>query len=82
MDAHAREAAGALAGMAEIYGERWIPRVGDLVRGELPFLGTYGAGVIVDVNAAFVTVRIGNEHLAYYPEELAFLGPKTPGVHA
>lgn len=72
-DPHYAEAAAASAAMIQTYG-KWTPRVGDRVRGELPFLGTYGEGVIVDTNAAYVTVQINDEHLAYYPEELEFLG--------
>ncbi len=75
-DPHHAEYAGAVAGMTETYG-KWKPRVGDLVRGELPFLGTYGQGVVVETNPAYVTVQVGNERLAYYPEELEFVGPRS-----
>jgi hypothetical protein len=67
---HYREAAAAEAAIAEFYGTVWKPKVGDRVRGELPFLGTYGEGVVVDTNPAYVTVQMGDERLAYYPEEL------------
>ena len=67
---HYREAAAAEAAIAEFYGTVWKPKVGDRVRGELPFLGTYGEGVVIDTNPAYVTVQMGDERLAYYPEEL------------
>jgi hypothetical protein len=79
MDAHHREAAAAEAAVAAFYGTVWRPRIGDRVRGELPFLGTYGEGVVVEVNPAYCTVQIGDEHLAYYPEELEYLGPGIAG---
>ena len=64
------EAAAASAAMIQTYGSVWNPKVGDRVRGELPFLGTYGEGVVIDTNPAYVTVQMGDERLAYYPEEL------------
>lgn len=73
-DPHYREAAAAEAAIADFYGKVWKPKVGDRVRGELPFLGTYGEGVVIDVNAAYATVQMGDERLAYYPEELEYLG--------
>jgi hypothetical protein len=39
MDAHAREAAAAIAGMAETYGTVWRPSPGDVVIGEPPYIG-------------------------------------------
>jgi hypothetical protein len=69
-DPHYQEAAAAEAAIAEFYGTVWKPKVGDRVRGELPFLGTYGEGVVIDTNPAYVTVQMGDERLAYYPEEL------------
>ena len=69
-DPHYREAAAAEAAIAEFYGSVWKPKVGDRVRGQLPFLGTYGEGVVIDTNPAYVTVQMGDERLAYYPEEL------------
>lgn len=74
MDAHAREAAAAQSAMAEFYGTVWRPRVGDVVRGELPFLGRDGEGVVLDINAAYCLVRMEGEHLAFYPHELEFTG--------
>ena len=67
---HYAEAAAAEAAMAEFYGQVWKPKPGDRVRGELPFLGTHGEGVVVDVNGAYCLVEINGETLAYYPEEL------------
>jgi hypothetical protein len=69
-DPHYREAAAAEAAIAEFYGTVWKPKVGDRVRGELPFSGTYGEGVVIETNPAYVTVQMGDERLAYYPEEL------------
>jgi hypothetical protein len=69
-DPHYREAAAAEAAIAEFYSTVWKPKVGDRVRGELPFLGTYGEGVVTEVNAAYCLVQIGDDLLSYYPEEL------------
>lgn len=91
-DPHYREAAAAEAAIADFYGKVWKPKPGDRVRGELPFLGTYGEGVVTEVNDAYITVRIGNEHLVYYPEDLErvvepcrpvepLTTPAQPGTH-
>lgn len=74
MDAHAREAAAAEAAIAQFYGKRWTPRLGDIVRCERPFRGDFANGVVADVNPAYVTVEIDGEHLAYYEHELEFTG--------
>lgn len=74
MDAHAREAAAAEAAIADFYGRRWTPRLGDCVRCELPFKDTVAEGVVRDINSAFVTVEIDGESLWYYEHELEFTG--------
>jgi len=58
MDAHYREAAAAEAAIAEFYGSVWKPKVGDRVRVELPFVGKYGTGIVVEVNPARVVVDV------------------------
>lgn len=77
MDAHAREAAAAEAAIADFYGKRWTPRPGDRVRCELPFKGTFGVATVIEVNPAYVTVEIDNEHLTYYEHELEFTGERA-----
>lgn len=79
MDAHLRESASAQAAMAEFYGKRWTPRIGDRVRCELPFKDTYGIGIVVEVNTAFVIVEIDGETLWYYEHELEFTGSREGG---
>lgn len=74
MDAHYREAAGAIAGMTETYGSRWVPRPGDRVRVQLPFTGIYGTGIVVEVNSARVIVDVDGESLWYYEQELERVG--------
>jgi hypothetical protein len=68
MDPHAREYAGAIAGMTETYGREWRP--GDRVRVELPFTGTHGIGIVVELNSARVVVDVDGESLWYYEHEL------------
>jgi hypothetical protein len=74
MDPHAREAAAAEAAIADFYGRVWHPRPGDRVRVELPFTGTYGTGIVVELNSARVVVDVDGESLWYYPHELERAG--------
>jgi hypothetical protein len=63
------EAAGAIAALAETFGRQpWKP--GDRVRMELPFVGRYGTGTVVEVNSARVVVDVDGDLLWYYPHEL------------
>jgi hypothetical protein len=73
MDAHAREYAGAAAGMAQTYGHRLA--VDDRVRVELPFQLRNAEGVIVATNGVYVMVEVEGDRLAYYPHECEYLGP-------
>lgn len=78
MDAHEREAAGAAAGMSEVYGYR--PRVGDRVRCERPWSGHWASGTVVATNGVYVLVDVPteagvDERLSYYPHELHYVGP-------
>lgn len=78
MDAHAREAAGAAAGMSEVYGYR--PTPGDRVRCERPWSGQPATGTVVATNGVYVLVDLPtedgvNERLSYYPHELTYVGP-------
>jgi hypothetical protein len=74
MDAHYREAAAAEAAIAEFYGSVWKPKVGDRVRVELPFVGKYGTGIVVEVNPARVVVDVDGEWLWYYEHEIERAG--------
>jgi FKBP-type peptidyl-prolyl cis-trans isomerase 2 len=74
MDAHAREAAAAEAAIAEFYGTVWHPRPGDRVRVELPFVGEYGIGTVLEVNSTRVVVDVDGESLWYYEHELERVG--------
>ena len=67
------EAAAAVIGMTQTYG--YSPAVGDRVRCERPFRGDFAEGVVHATNGVYVLVEIDNEHLAYYPHELEYLGP-------
>lgn len=71
-DAEARAAVG---GMTQTYG--YLPAVGDRVRCERPFKGDFAEGVVADVNPAYALVLVDGEQLAYYPNELEYLGPSN-----
>ena len=75
-DPHYREAAGAIAGMADTYGYR--PAVGDAVIAEPPYLGGRRAGIVRAVNAAYCLVEMDGDTLAYYPHELEYVGATKP----
>ena len=77
MDAHAKEAAAAVAGIADTYG--WSPAPGDIVRCEPPLIGGIVTGVVRATNDAYCLVSIGDEHLAYYPHELQWTGQRVDG---
>jgi hypothetical protein len=74
MDAHAREAAAAIAGMAETYGTVWRPSPGDVVIGEPPYIGGRRAGIVRATNGTYCLIEMDGETLAYYPHELEFTG--------
>jgi hypothetical protein len=70
MDAHAREYAGAVAGINEVYN----PQPGDYVRLCTPFVQSRHVGLVKEVTHRDVLVEVDGEILAYYPRELAFAG--------
>lgn len=72
MDPHAREAAGAIAGMTETYGYR--PLAGDRVRCERPLYGDIAIGTVLSVTGNCVLVELLGEHLHYRPDELEYVG--------
>jgi hypothetical protein len=74
MDAHAREASAAIAGMADTYGTVWLPSPGDVVMGELPYIGGRRAGILQATNGTYCLVEMDGEVLAYYSHELEFTG--------
>ena len=77
IDPHSREAAAAVAGMAETYG--WTPSPGDVVRCEPPFVGGITTGVVRATNGTYCLVSIGEDTLAYYPRELWWTGKRVEG---
>lgn len=68
MDAHGREAAGAAAGMGDVYGRRWT--AGDRVRFARPLYGGDAVGVVVDVTARHVVVQAEDGVLFFRADEL------------
>jgi len=75
MDAHTREAAGAVVGMTETYG--YSPTPGDVVRVEPPFIGGITTGVVRATNGTYCLVSIGEDTLAYYPHEMQWTGERV-----
>ena len=72
MDAHYREAAGAIAGMADTYG--WSPAPGDAVRVPRAFGGGYQDGVIATADRCGYLVDTPEGRLLMYREELEYIG--------
>jgi len=69
MDAHAREYAGAVAGMAAVYGPQQMPAVGDFVSGitagkrwsgHIEWFSDDDATVVVNVDHSWVTVPVAD----------------------
>lgn len=69
------EAAGAAAGMSDVYGYR--PQVGDVVIGEPPLVGHRRAGIVRAVKGDYCMVEMDCELLVYAPHELEFTGKRV-----
>jgi hypothetical protein len=69
-DPHHAEYAGAIAGMADIYGSRWVPRPGDRARCPRAFGGGYQEGVIAGREDGAYLVDTAEGRLLMYLEEL------------
>ena len=67
-DPHAREAAAAVAGMAQTYG--YVPQRGDIVEVETPFTGERATGVVLEVVKQRCVVSLNGETLIYRTDEL------------
>jgi len=74
-DPHTREAAAAVAGIADTYGYR--PTPGDVVRVEPPFVGGITTGIVRASNGTYCLVSIGEDTLAYYPHEMRWTGERV-----
>jgi hypothetical protein len=69
-DPHYREAAGAIAGMTETYGPRWVPRPGDRVRCPRAFGGGYQEGTVFGPERNGWLVDTPEGRLALFTDEL------------
>ena len=67
-DPHYREAAGAIAGMTETYGPRWVPRAGDRVRCPRAFGGGYQDGTVYGLDGNVNRVGHRDIYLVDTPE--------------
>ena len=67
-DPHYREAAGAIAGMLEAYGPRWVPRPGDRVRCPRAFGGGYQEGTVYGLDGNVNRVGHRDIYLVDTPE--------------
>jgi hypothetical protein len=67
-DPHYREAAGAIAGMTETYGPRWVPRPGDRVRCPRAFGGGYQDGTVYGLDGNVNRVGHRDIYLVDTPE--------------
>ena len=68
MDAHYREAAGAIAALADLHG--WSPRPGDAVRVPRAFGGGYQDGTVAAADRGGWLVDTPEGRLLMYREEL------------
>ena len=69
-DPHHAEYAGAIAGMTETYGSRWVPRRGDRVRCPRAFGGGYQPGTVVGPDRDGYLIDTAEGRLLLYLEEL------------
>jgi hypothetical protein len=69
-DPHHAEYAGAIAGMAETYGSRSVPRPGDRVRCPRAFGGGYQEGTVFGPERNGWLVDTPEGRLAFFNEEL------------